>query len=89
MFFIRNRARGQAQDAATEGCSTLCPPRHSVVVQPCSAWAEQQAEEDLSVFPGKENPGSHRQPLQSDGWRNQNESPKPISCWYQDGKMTM
>ena len=65
MFFIRNRARGQARDAATEGCSTSCPPRHSVVVQPCSAWAEKRAEEDLGVFPGKENPGSHRQPLQA------------------------
>ena len=34
------------------GCSTSCSPRHSVVVQMCSAWAEARAEEDLSV-PGE------------------------------------
>ncbi len=34
----------------TIGCSTSCPPRHSVVVQMCSAWAESRAEEDLGVL---------------------------------------
>ena len=36
----------------TIGCSTSCPPRHSVVVQIISAWAARRAEEDLSV-PGE------------------------------------
>ena len=36
----------------TIGCSTSCPPRHSVVVQIISALAERRAEEDLSV-PGE------------------------------------
>jgi len=33
----------------TVGCSTSCPPRHSVVVHMGGAWAESRAEEDLSV----------------------------------------
>jgi len=31
----------------TIGCFTSCPPRHSVVVQMCSAWEKRLAEEDL------------------------------------------
>ena len=36
----------------TVGCSTSCPPRHSVVVKMCSAWEERRAEGDLGV-PGE------------------------------------
>jgi len=36
----------------TVGCSTSCPPRHSVVVHMGGAWAVSRAEEDLGV-PGE------------------------------------